>query len=171
MTRPAIAVSVQANTRTVFMCNSAQRFRNGFAEPRDREPKSTLSRPQPAPETARPVFEPRKRPQIAKWVGGAHKSAEGALPDIMRNKSAPPKWSKLWTDIPRPGDDIGSFTTEQAWPAPGHPDQQGPVTAAHSRTRRRTPQGDAELMAEEQVLGFKPARRLEEVNDEHCERM
>src|SRR5262249_12236804 len=29
---------------------------------------------------------------------------------------------------------------------------------------------DAELMAEEQVLGFKPARRLEEVNDEHCER-
>src|SRR5215471_9782895 len=26
-------------------------------------------------------------------------------------------------------------------------------------------------MAEEQVLGFKPARRIEEVNDEHCERM
>src|SRR6478609_9963019 len=26
-------------------------------------------------------------------------------------------------------------------------------------------------MAEEQVLGFKPARRLEEVDDEHCERM
>src|SRR5262249_22891661 len=40
------------------------------------------------------------------------------------------------------------------------PDQQGPVTAAHSRTRRRTPQGDAELMAKEQVLGFKPARDL-----------
>src|SRR5262249_22800340 len=42
------------------------------------------------------------------------------------------------------------------------------------RSRRRggrTPQGDAELMAEEQVPGFKPARRLEEVNDEHCERM
>src|SRR5262249_31175752 len=59
--------------------------------------------------------------------------------------------------------------TEQARPAPGHPDQQGAVTAA--KTRRRTPQGDAKLMAEEQVLGFKPARRLEEVNDEHCERM
>ena len=39
--------------------------RNGFGEPRDREPKSTLSRPQPAAETARPVFEPRKCPQIA----------------------------------------------------------------------------------------------------------
>src|SRR5262249_58428551 len=61
--------------------------------------------------------------------------------------------------------------TEQARPAPGHPDQQGPVTAAHSRTRRRTPQGDAELVAKEQVLRFKPARRLEEVDDEHCERM
>src|SRR5262249_49810731 len=52
-----------------------------------------------------------------------------------------------------------------------HPDQQGAVTAAQSKTRRRTPQGDAKLMAEEQILGFKPARRLEEVNDEHCERM
>jgi hypothetical protein len=40
--------------------------------------------------------------------------------------------------------------TEQARPAPGHPDQQGPVTAAQSKTRRRTPQGDAELMAKEQ---------------------
>src|SRR5262249_8969306 len=61
--------------------------------------------------------------------------------------------------------------TEQARPEPGHPDQQGPVTAAQSKTRRRTSQCDAELMVEEQVLGFKPARRLEEVNDEHCERM
>src|SRR5438128_11106148 len=39
------------------------RARNGFAEPRDREPKSTLSRPWPAAETARVVFEPRKCPQ------------------------------------------------------------------------------------------------------------
>src|SRR5260370_37908991 len=36
--------------------------RNGFAEPRDREPKSGLSRPQPAAETARPAFEPAKMP-------------------------------------------------------------------------------------------------------------
>src|SRR5438034_6737834 len=60
---------------------------------------------------------------------------------------------------------------EQARPEPGHPYQQRPVTAAQSKTRRRTPQGDAELMTEKQVLGFKPARRLEEVNEEHCERM
>src|SRR5262249_31688883 len=51
----------------------------------------------------------------------------------------------------------------------GYPGQQGPVTAAQSKTKRRAPQGDAELMAEKQVLGFKPAPRLEEVNDEYCE--
>src|SRR5262249_5289263 len=61
--------------------------------------------------------------------------------------------------------------TEQARPAPGHPDQQGSVTAARSETRRCTPQGDAELMAQEQVLRFKTVRRLEEVDDEHCKRM
>jgi hypothetical protein len=37
-------------------------------------------------------------------------------------------------------------------PEPGHPDQQGPVTAAQSKTTRCTPQGDAELVAKEQVL-------------------
>src|SRR5258708_26851928 len=61
--------------------------------------------------------------------------------------------------------------TKQARPEPGHPDQQGPVTAAQSKTRRCTPQGDAKLMAKEQVLRFKSARRLEDVNDEHYERM
>ena len=30
----------------------------------------------------------------------------------MRNKSAPPKWSKLWTDVPQPGDHIGAYATE-----------------------------------------------------------
>src|SRR2546429_1376878 len=60
---------------------------------------------------------------------------------------------------------------EQARPEPGQPHHQGPVTAAQSKARRRTPQGNAELMAKEQVLGFKSARRLEEVDNEHCERM
>jgi hypothetical protein len=41
---------------------------------------------------------------------------------------------------------------EQARPEPGHPYQHRPVTAAQSKTRRRTPQGDAELMTEKQVL-------------------
>ena len=31
----------------------------------------------------------------------------------MRNNSAPPKWSKLWTDAPKPGDRIGAYTPEQ----------------------------------------------------------
>jgi len=57
--------------------------------------------------------------------------------------------------------------TEQAWPEPGQRHRQGPVTAAQSKARRRTPQGDAELIAKEQVLGFKSARRLEEVDDKY----
>src|SRR5262249_27437826 len=61
--------------------------------------------------------------------------------------------------------------TEQAWPESGQPHHQGPVTAAQSKARRRTPQGDAELMAKEQVLDFKSPRRLEEVYNEHYERM
>src|SRR5262245_52453375 len=61
--------------------------------------------------------------------------------------------------------------TEQARPEPGQPHRQGPVTAAQPKTRRCTPQGNAELVAKEQVLHFKSARRLEEVDDEHCERM
>src|SRR5215510_12264445 len=83
-------------------------------------------------------------------------------PECRETRTMPAKDGLRLNDLRR---------TEQARPAPGHPDQQGAVTAAQSKTRRRTSQGDAKLMAEEQVLGFKPARRLEEVNDEHCERM
>src|SRR5258706_14782610 len=49
--------------------------------------------------------------------------------------------------------------TEQARPQPGQPHHQGPVTAAQSKARRRTPQGDAELMAKEQVLRVKSRGR------------
>src|SRR4051794_16553995 len=45
-----------------FTCNSGLGARNGFGEPREREAKSTLSRPRPAAETARPAFEPAKMP-------------------------------------------------------------------------------------------------------------
>jgi hypothetical protein len=31
----------------------------------------------------------------------------------MRNNSAPPKWSKLWRDLPQPCDHFGAYTTEQ----------------------------------------------------------
>ena len=37
--------------------------RNGFGEPRDRKPKSRLSRPRLAAETACPAFEPAKMPE------------------------------------------------------------------------------------------------------------
>jgi hypothetical protein len=40
---------------------------------------------------------------------------------------------------------------------------------ARQDVRRSTPQGDAELMTKKQVLGFKPAPRLEQVNNEHSE--
>jgi hypothetical protein len=39
------------------------------------------------------------------------------------------------------------------------------------QTRRRSPQCDVELMTEKQVLGFKPASRLEDVGDEHHEQV
>src|SRR5262245_52534181 len=61
--------------------------------------------------------------------------------------------------------------TEQARPRPSHPYQQRSVTAAQSKTERRTPQGDAELMAKKQVLGFKPAPRLERVDNEHSQQV
>jgi hypothetical protein len=44
-------------------------------------------------------------------------------------------------------------------------------TAAQSKTRRCPPQSDVQLMAEKQILGFKPASRLEQIGDEHSERV
>src|SRR5215470_6614927 len=112
------------------------------------------------------------------WIFPAHSSDEIAqlsidlwsscplprfpAPECRKTRTMPAKDSLRLNDVRR---------TEQARPEPGQPDHQGPITAAQSKTRRRTPQGDAELMAKEQVLGFKPARRLEEGDDEHCERM
>jgi hypothetical protein len=50
----------------------------------------------------------------AKWrIIYERSPQEVSVAQTVRNKSAPPKWSKLWTDIPRPGDDIGAYTTEQ----------------------------------------------------------
>ena len=49
----------------------------------------------------------------------------------------------------------------QVRPEPGHPYEQRAITAAQSKTRWCLPQSDRELMAEEQILGLKPAPRLE----------
>ena len=75
-------------------------------------------------------------------------------PECCEARAVPPKDGLRLNDLRR---------TEQARPEPGHPDQQGPITAAQPKMRRRTPQGDAELMAKEQVLGYKPASRLKQV--------
>jgi hypothetical protein len=40
-----------------------------------------------------------------------------------------------------------------------------------SKTRWCPPQSDGELMTEKQILGFKPAPRLEQVGDEHSKRV
>jgi hypothetical protein len=50
--------------------------------------------------------------------------------------------------------------TQQPRLEPGHPDQQHPVTAAQSKTRRRTPQSDAELMTSDRLLGSSRPRDL-----------
>src|SRR5207237_5997616 len=60
--------------------------------------------------------------------------------------------------------------SEQARPELAHPDQQRPVTATQSKARRCLPQSDVELMTEKQVLGLKPAPRLEQIGAEHSER-
>ena len=61
--------------------------------------------------------------------------------------------------------------TKQAWSEPGHPYQQRSVTAAKSKTRWCPPQSDGELMTQKQILGLKPAPRLEQIADEHTERV
>src|SRR5262245_48073737 len=81
---------------------------------------------------------------------------------LERNRSSPAIFRGLRLNDMR--------RTEQARPEPGQPHHQRPVAAAQSEARRRTPQGDTELMAKEQVLDFKPARRLEEVDDKMQER-
>ena len=55
--------------------------------------------------------------------------------------------------------------TEQARPQPRHPNQQPAITAPQLETGRSSPQGDVELMTEKQVLGFKPASRLEQIGE------
>ena len=69
--------SGRANTRcSVCRCDPGRcsfitqaGARNGFAEPRDRGPKSGLSRPQPAAETAGLPFEPAKMPANCALLG------------------------------------------------------------------------------------------------------
>jgi hypothetical protein len=58
---------------------------------------------------------------------------------------------------------------EQTGPNPRHPYQQRPITAVQPQPRRRSPQCDVKLMMKKQVLGFQPASRLENVDNEDPE--
>jgi hypothetical protein len=53
--------------------------------------------------------------------------------------------------------------TNKARPKPGHPYEQRAIATAQSKTRWCPPQSDGKLMAEKQILSFKPAPRLEQV--------
>jgi len=50
---------------------------------------------------------------------------------------------------------------KKARPKPRHPYEKSAITAAQSDTRWHPPHSDGELMAEKQILGLKPAPRLE----------
>jgi hypothetical protein len=60
---------------------------------------------------------------------------------------------------------------KKARPKPRHPYEKSALASAQSKTRRCLPQSDGELMTEKQILGFKPAPRLEQVGDEPSERV
>jgi hypothetical protein len=60
---------------------------------------------------------------------------------------------------------------KKARPKPRHPYEKSAITAAQSKTRWCLPQSDGQLMAEKQILSLKPAPRLEQVGDEHSERV
>ena len=45
------------------------------------------------------------------------------------------------------------------------------ITAAQPKTRWCPPQSNIELLMEKQILNFKPTPRLEQISDEHYERM
>src|SRR4030088_758871 len=68
-----------------------------------------------------------------------------------------------------PPQDRGRFNdtgqTEQARPQPARPSQQRAITGPQPQTWRSVPQGDVQLMTEKQVLGFKPASRLEQIGE------
>jgi hypothetical protein len=64
-----------------------------------------------------------------------------------------------------------SGVAQQTRPDLRDPYEQCTLGPAQSKTRRRTPQGNAELVTEKKVLGFKLPPRLKHVGDEHSERV
>jgi len=60
---------------------------------------------------------------------------------------------------------------KKARPKPRHPYEKSAITASQSKTRWCPPQSDGQLMTEKQILTLKPAPRLEQVGDEHSQRI
>src|SRR6266436_4621304 len=75
MVPPACDARLVGLILAVFTGATCASARNGFAEPRDREPKSTLSRSRPAAETAPPAFEPAKMPAKSGLFGRDQKTS------------------------------------------------------------------------------------------------
>jgi hypothetical protein len=120
-------------------------------------------------------MDPRRSPV---WVFPAHPSDKltqapiDLWPPCLLSRLPAPK--RLEARAMPPQDSLrlnNLHRTKQPWPQSGHPDQQRPVTAAQSTTRRCTPQSDAKLMTKEQVLGLQPSARLEQVEEEHPEQV
>ena len=114
---------------------------------------------------------PHKRKELAaapKWVFPAHPPDQISQATINPRPPCPltrfqtPKHFEASAMPTQDGlrlDDL--HRTKKARPKPRHPDEQHAITATQSETRWCPPQSYAELMAEKQVLGFKPAARLE----------
>jgi hypothetical protein len=90
----------------------------------------------------------------------------------MPHKRPSPKRPEARTMPAQDGIGLNHFDcTKQAWPEPSQPNHQHSITAAQSKPRRRPPQCDIQLMTEKQVLGFKPAARLEQVDQKHSKQV
>ena len=61
--------------------------------------------------------------------------------------------------------------TNKARPELGHPYEQCAITSAKSKATWCPSQSDDKLMAEKQILSFKPAPRFEQVGYKHSERV
>src|SRR5258706_14731398 len=79
MVPPACDARLVGLILAVFTGATCASARNGFAEPRDREPKSTLSRSRPAAETASLPFEPAKMPANSGLFGRDATTKDAAM--------------------------------------------------------------------------------------------
>jgi len=119
--------------------------------------------------------DPRRTPE---WILAAHPLDEVTQATINLRPPCPilglptPEYFEASAMPPQHGLRLNHLSsTDQARPEPGHPYEQHPVAAAQSKTRWCPPQSDVELMAKKQILCFKPASRLEQIGNEHSERV